>query len=46
MGLEKNEANYNVFNVGASKATNVITVAETLKKLYNSKSKIEVFHIF
>jgi dTDP-L-rhamnose 4-epimerase len=42
MGLEKDEANYQVFNVGSSKATDVITVAKTLKDFYKSKSKIEV----
>jgi dTDP-L-rhamnose 4-epimerase len=42
MGLEKDEADYQVFNVGASKATNVLTVAKTLKELYESNSKIEI----
>jgi dTDP-L-rhamnose 4-epimerase len=42
LGLEKNEADYQVFNVGSGKRTSVITVAETLKSYYSSKSQITV----
>jgi dTDP-L-rhamnose 4-epimerase len=41
-GLEHEEANYEVFNVGSSRATDVISVANILKDLYKSKSIIEV----
>jgi len=39
-GLEKNMANYNIFNVGSSVSTDVFSVASTLKK--NFKSNIEI----
>jgi dTDP-L-rhamnose 4-epimerase len=42
LGLESNEADYQVFNVGSGKWTSVITVAETLKSYYSSKSQITV----
>lgn len=42
LGLEKDEANYNVFNVGANKPIDVITVAETLKKAYKSDIQIKI----
>lgn len=42
LGLEKDEANYEVFNVGADKPIDVITVAETLKRNYNSNVTLNV----
>ncbi|MCG6191224.1 NAD-dependent epimerase/dehydratase family protein [Maribellus maritimus] len=36
LGLESDEANYEIFNVGADKPIDVVTVAETLRKNYNS----------
>jgi dTDP-L-rhamnose 4-epimerase len=41
-GLEKNEADFQIFNVGSGNNTLVITVAETLKSFYDSKSQISV----
>lgn len=35
LGIEKNEANGEVFNVGTGIATDVLTVANTLKEAYN-----------
>lgn len=40
LGIEKEEANNEIFNVGSGVMTDVLTVAETLKKAYQSKSKI------
>ncbi len=42
LGIEKDAANYEVFNVGLGKAIDVKTVAETLVKTFNSHSKVEV----
>jgi dTDP-L-rhamnose 4-epimerase len=42
LGIEKDEANYEVFNVGLGKAIDVMTVANTLVKTYNSNSKITI----
>lgn len=42
LGLEKEEANFGVFNVGADELIDVVTVAETLKKNYNSDVKIKI----
>jgi dTDP-L-rhamnose 4-epimerase len=42
LGIEKDEANDEVFNVGLGKAINVLTVANTLVNEYNSTSKIEI----
>lgn len=42
LGLEKEEANYEVFNVGLGKAIDVMTVSKVLVDTYNSKSKIVV----
>jgi dTDP-L-rhamnose 4-epimerase len=42
LGIEKDEANYEVFNVGLDKAIDVMTVANTLVKKYNSDSKIKI----
>lgn len=40
MGIEQDEANYEVFNVGLGKAIDVLTVANTLVKEYSSTSQI------
>lgn len=40
LGLEKDEANYEIFNVGSGVATDVLTVTNTLKDSYNSNVKI------
>jgi len=40
LGIEKDEANYEVFNVGLGKPVDVLTVANTLVSIYESKSKI------
>jgi dTDP-L-rhamnose 4-epimerase len=40
LGIEKDEANYEVFNVGLGLAIDVNTVANTLVKEYKSNSKI------
>lgn len=42
LGIEKDEANYEVFNVGLGEAIDVLTVANTLVKEYSSNSKIEI----
>lgn len=42
LGIEKDEANYEVFNVGLGQAIDVNTVADTLVKAYNSNSKITI----
>ncbi|MDX8380848.1 MAG: SDR family NAD(P)-dependent oxidoreductase [Ghiorsea sp.] len=42
LGIETDEANYEVFNVGLGKAIDVSTVANTLVKEYDSNSKIEI----
>ena len=42
LGLEKLEANGEVFNVGTGVATNVITVANELIKNYNSDTKVNI----
>ncbi len=42
LGIEKDEANYEVFNVGLGEAIDVSTVANTLVKAYNSNSKITI----
>lgn len=42
LGLEKSEANYEVFNVGSGVATDVMTVATALKEAYNSNISIEI----
>lgn len=41
LGIEKQEANNEVFNVGSGVATSVLTVAETLKRLYVSNVEIK-----
>lgn len=40
MGLEKEEANGEVFNVGTGQPIDVITVADKLKKYFNSNTKV------
>jgi dTDP-L-rhamnose 4-epimerase len=42
LGIEKEEAAYSVFNVGSGVATDVFTVAQTLKNAYQSDSQIHV----
>lgn len=42
LGIEKDEANFEVFNVGLGEAVDVNTVASTLIKTYNSNSKITI----
>jgi len=42
LGLEKEESNYEVFNVGADKPIDVLTVAELLKKYYKSNVSISI----
>ncbi|MGL5594467.1 MAG: SDR family NAD(P)-dependent oxidoreductase [Cetobacterium sp.] len=42
LGIEKNEANYQTFNVGTGVAITVQEVAEILKEKYNSNVKIEI----
>jgi dTDP-L-rhamnose 4-epimerase len=40
--LEKDEANYEVYNVGSGRSINILTVAETLKSKLNSNIKINI----
>ncbi len=42
LGVEKNEANFQVFNVGAGEKNSVLEIAEKLKKHFNSEIKINV----
>lgn len=42
LGLEKNAANGQVYNVGTGVATDVITVASTLSKFYNRETPIQI----
>ena len=42
LGIEKEEANYQFFNVGTGINTDVLTVAETLKRLYQSDIEINI----
>ena len=42
LGLENNAANGEVFNIGSAEPTTVLTVAETLKKLFNAATTINV----
>ncbi|MBT4738127.1 MAG: SDR family NAD(P)-dependent oxidoreductase [Flavobacteriales bacterium] len=42
LGMEKEEANGNIFNVGSGVSTRVLDVANTLKRLYNSEINITV----
>jgi dTDP-L-rhamnose 4-epimerase len=42
LGLENDCANFEVFNVGADKAIDVLTIAEYLRSVYNSSSEITI----
>jgi len=42
LGIERDEANYNVYNVGSGIPTDVLTVAEILKKRYKSEISISI----
>lgn len=42
LALEKDEANYQIFNIGSGVATTVNEVASTLKKLYKSDIEINI----
>jgi dTDP-L-rhamnose 4-epimerase len=42
LGIEKEEANNAVFNVGTGEATDVITVADELIKNYGSETKVNI----
>jgi dTDP-L-rhamnose 4-epimerase len=42
LGIEKDEANYEVFNVGSGQAIDVNMVSDTLAKAYDSNSKIVI----
>lgn len=42
LGIEKEEANGNIFNVGTGTPTSVRTVAETLIRCYNTNTPIEI----
>ena len=42
LGIEKDEANYEVFNVGLGEAIDVMTVANTLVAEYGSETKITI----
>jgi dTDP-L-rhamnose 4-epimerase len=46
LGIEKEEANGQIFNIGSGIATTVLDVANTLKRLYNSKVNINVIDKF
>ena len=42
LGIEKEEANGQIFNIGSGIATTVLDVANTLKRLYNSEININI----
>ena len=42
LAIEKESANFNVYNVGSNEGKNVMQVAEILKGAYDSKSKLNV----
>jgi dTDP-L-rhamnose 4-epimerase len=42
LSIESNNANYNIYNVGSGKPTDVNTVAATLKNKYNSDVDIKI----
>lgn len=42
LGIEKNEANGEIFNIGLGSAIDVLTVAKALVRAYNSSSKITI----
>ena len=42
LGIEKDEANYNVYNVGSGKRTTVLEVMESLSKGYNTDAQYTI----
>jgi len=42
LGIEREKANFEVFNVGSGELTDVLTVANTLKEKYDSDVEIEI----
>ena len=42
LAIEKDEANYEVFNVGSGHPINILTMTKTLMQHYKSNSKIEI----
>jgi dTDP-L-rhamnose 4-epimerase len=42
LGLEKNDSDYEVLNVGGNETVDVLTIAETLKRNYNSNCLIKI----
>jgi dTDP-L-rhamnose 4-epimerase len=42
LALEKSEANFESFNIGTGVCTNVIAIANTLKKLYKTNIEITI----
>lgn len=42
LGLEKDEANFESFNVGTGERTDVLTVAQTLKEKYNASVEVKI----
>jgi dTDP-L-rhamnose 4-epimerase len=42
LGIEKDEANYEVFNVGVGERVDVMMVAQTLKEIYDSDTTIMI----
>lgn len=46
LALEKDEANYQMFNIGSGKGTSILEIAETLSKLLGKKGLIKVNNDF
>ncbi|WP_299568287.1 NAD-dependent epimerase/dehydratase family protein [uncultured Shewanella sp.] len=42
LSISRDEANYQIFNVGSGVCTSVMTVANSLKNIYNSNSEIKI----
>ena len=42
LGIEREEANFEIFNVGSGKGTSVLEVAESLKKRYQSNVDLKI----
>jgi len=42
LGIEKKEADFQIFNVGTGKSTSVLSVANELKKIYNCAVDIQI----
>lgn len=42
LGLEKDEANYQMFNIGSGKGTTILEIAQTLSKLLGKKGLIRI----